>query len=674
MSKFVFLDYEYNSTTEPNLHVICGSFLIVDGGGARQQNFWLLDEEDREYHKAIVESLMLDDYIFVSYHVPAEARSLLSLGIDPLELKWIDLAAEYRMLLNHNHSLSTGMHLIKGKPKRLYAPKPKWERTEDDPKAQKAEVSLAACTYRLLGIDINLGHKDEMRDLILSKKEFTDDEKIKILDYCDSDIKYLPKLLKRMIRELKSKYSPKDRRKIKQDMLLRGNYGARTAKMESLGYPIDYEATRSFSNSVKPLLFEMQTEIQADFSSITPFLIDKKGEKYTQKQKNIRAWVETQKHENWLRTDQGELSLSLNAFERYYSSKGDQTNFGNRFIKYLRTKQSLNGFMPARKGKTLWDYVGSDERVRPYFGTFVAQSSRSQPSATSYILLKSSWMRCLIQPEPGRAIVAIDYSQQEFLIAALLSQDPNMIKAYESGDVYLYTGKLAKAIPEHGTKDEFPELRDKFKSTVLGIQYLMGHYSLASKLTMDTGIHHSSDDAEELIELFNEAYPDYAEYRDGVWDDYLDDGYIRLNDGWTMFGDNHNRRSVCNMPIQGAGAAIMRQAVALAQDSGLEVIMTLHDALYIECDSNQWRDCMLVLEQAMRTAFTAYFQDQPRILSCRMDPTVWSPDFNDELVKTHLGPVKTYSRYIDGRSFADYQKYKKYFTRDADLALIDSLG
>ena len=49
----------------------------------------------------------------------------------------------------------------------------------------------------------------------------------------------------------------------------------------------------------------------------------------------------------------------------------------------------------------------------------------------------ATWYRALIKPGPGHALAYIDYEQQEFAMAAHLSQDPKMIAAYASGDVYL---------------------------------------------------------------------------------------------------------------------------------------------------------------------------------------------------------------------------------------------
>ena len=249
-----------------------------------------------------------------------------------------------------------------------------------------------------------------------------------------------------------------------------------------------------------------------------------------------------------------------------------------------------------------------------------------------------------------------------------------MIDAYHSGDPYLYTAKLAGAIPWDGTKEEYSDIRDKFKAVVLGILYGMAAKGLAAKLTNDLGRPVDESEAEELILLIREAYPDYEYYKSDLWYRYNDYGYLRLPCGWTMWGDNPNRRSVGNFPIQGMGACIMRRAVATAMQDGLEVIMTLHDALYVECDSDSIDTTLSLLSKNMNDACLHYFPVglQP-YASCRQDPTIWSPDFDDEVHDTELGPVKHYRRYVEPSSVSDFNKYQKYLISEEDHELLATI-
>jgi DNA polymerase-1 len=71
-------------------------------------------------------------------------------------------------------------------------------------------------------------------------------------------------------------------------------------------------------------------------------------------------------------------------------------------------------------------------------------------------------------------VAYVDWSQQEFGIAASRSDDPAMMGAYQSGDPYPAFGKQAGRIPPDGTKKTHGADRELFKACVLGVQYGRG--------------------------------------------------------------------------------------------------------------------------------------------------------------------------------------------------------
>jgi len=372
-------------------------------------------------------------------------------------------------------------------------------------------------------------------------------------------------------------------------------------------------------------------------------------------------------HPYWRSTETGRIALSLEAFRDYYSSSSP--GLGGAMVRYLYTKQSLNGFLPAAKNskrKSFWEFVGSDKRVRPYYGIYGAQSARSQPGATGFLPLKANWMRCFITPPPGRAIAGLDYSSQEFLISALLSEDQDMIDAYHSGDPYLYFGKLDGAIPQNGTKETHAHERLVYKTVTLGISYLMGATSLSFKLSTDLGKKVTEDEAQDLINRFYDAFPDFALWQEEFIETYMSAGhskaYVKLPCGWYMFGDNRNPKSVGNVPIQGFGSSIMRKAVSLAQDKGLDVIYTLHDAVYIEYDEGKFSDIKL-LHDCMDEAFGFYFPDHVKKYShCRIDSFTWSPRYTKGSIEYEGISIDKNSIYLDSKGERDYFKYQEYLT------------
>jgi len=126
--------------------------------------------------------------------------------------------------------------------------------------------------------------------------------------------------------------------------------------------------------------------------------------------------------------------------------------------------------------------IGKDGRNRTMLSAFRARSGRNQPSNTKFIFGPSVWLRGLVKPPPGYGVAYIDWSQQEFGIAAVLSGDTAMQEAYLSGDRYLKFGQQAGAIPPKGTKETHKALRDLYKTCVLGVQYGMGRDTLAWRI------------------------------------------------------------------------------------------------------------------------------------------------------------------------------------------------
>jgi DNA polymerase-1 len=682
VSRIIALDFEFNRVVEPTVNLVCCATQDIKSGATKK--FWL--------HKSPKNKAALADYlrqfqILIGYACVAEARSLLALSLDPLKWDWLDLFLEYRMLTNHNDDLQWGKQLVDGKVKFFKKPKPKWERTEEDAAAGfKATHSLAEATYKLTGEIRDTEHKTKMRDLIISAPDdFTPAERRSIMDYCLEDVVFLPKIWEREKEEFGKLDANTSMQEYFHEALNRGRYSAHTAIMEATGYPINVEATRNFSRSIPHIIMECQRDINAQFPDIRPFKWKKNESRFSWNQVATREWIED-KHDTskWMKTNGGKkkipkLSLSLDAFERFYAFKHSypRGNFGAQMVRFLKLKQNLYGFSESGGGrKNFWDSVGSDGRVRPYMNIFGAQSGRSQPGASGFIFLKPAWMRVLVQPEPGRYIAGIDYGQQEFFLSALESEDQNMIAAYMSGDPYLYGAKLAGAIPEDGTAETHKIERNLFKNTYLGILYGMTKWGLAIKLTNDTGRQYDEEDAQEQIDIFEESFPQYMAWKEELMDAYSEGCGIRLPCGWRMWSDNDNLRSVCNVPIQGFGASVLRKDVDLAVGRGNSVIFTLHDATYIEGSMKNFKRDLAVLYKSMREAFQFYYKGTKYYDVAghiKLDPFAWSPDFKKDseseiIVYGKRVKVPCSNLYIDERSISEYERFKKYFEQpDTDL-------
>jgi len=661
--KYVYLDSEYNRTNERRLNVLCFALVFDD----QEKTYWFDNNHNKEFNDQIT-TLHENGYTFVSFNVEAESSALLSLGLDPLKYKWIDLYLEYLMLSNHNDQVSKGDQLIDGKVKYL----PRW-------KDEKGKKNLSAALFKLCGIQIDTKEKEEVRDLIISNPEsFTHEQKSRILDYCLSDTKHLPRLLYDINMLYKSFIPRSHRDTFHQEVYKRAKYAVRTAMMVRHGYPVHTEWLNTLKENIPILLMECAKDINTQFPDVMPFRWDPKSLKYKMDTKAIRSWIESCPYaKKWEKTETGLLSLSLDAWKKFYNYSHDypRYNFGAQMVRFLNLSQQLRGFSEpsGRNNNTFLDYVGSDGMCRPYMNIFGSQSSRSQPTSTSFLFLKTGWMRSLCVPPKGYAIGAIDYSSQEFLIGALEANDEKMLDAYRSGDVYLAYGKEIGVIPQNGTKATHGKERDAQKPVILGWQYWSTGYGLSDILNEQLGrIEYTPERAQLLLDKLDSVYSKFAEFRNRTISQYLVRKYVRLADGWYMFGDNKNERSVGNFPVQGMGAVIMRKAVELAQDAGLNVVFTLHDALYIMFKSDDLV-AMDTLKQCMKDAFCWYYHGETKdnAAMIRMDGKVWSLDYEEGEITTKGNfKLETQKIFVDKRAKKQYDSFQKYFTSKLNLELL----
>jgi hypothetical protein len=161
--------------------------------------------------------------------------------------------------------------------------------------------------------------------------------------------------------------------------------------------------------------------------------------------------------------------------------------------------------------------IGRDGRNRCLLSPYSTKTSSCAPSTTKYIFGAPSFLRGLIKPELGTALLLLDWVAQEFGIAAGLSHDTNMMQAYRAcdkpeGDVYLAFGKLIGAVPQDATKAGHPKERDMFKTVALGVLYGMGPLGLAARLGIPVC------EAEDLLAHHHRVFPHFWAWSELICD------------------------------------------------------------------------------------------------------------------------------------------------------------
>ena len=320
------------------------------------------------------------DSIFVAYYASAELGCFKALGWQ-MPAYVLDLFVEFRNLTNR----------------------------ADGSKPPAGNGLIGALTYFNLDC-IDAVEKDDMRSLVLSGGPWWNSQRAAILDYCAGDTTALERLLPTMLPKIDLPRA-----------LLRGRYMKATAAIEHNGTPIDIETLAQLRKYWTDIQDELIAEIDADYGVFDG--------------RTFRA----ERWENylvahgipWPRLETGRLNLSDGAFRQM--AKAHTAVSPMRELRSALSDLRLNDLA-----------VGDDGRNRTLLSVFASRTGRNQPSNSKYIFGLSVWLRSLIKPPARFGVAYIDWSQQEFGIAAALSGDGAMRAAYLSGDPYLAFAKQAK--------------------------------------------------------------------------------------------------------------------------------------------------------------------------------------------------------------------------------------
>ena len=448
--------------------------------------------------------------LFVAYYASAEMGCFLSLGW-PLPENVLDLFTEFR---NRTNGLPTPC----------------------------GSGLLGALAWHGLGA-VDAAEKESMRQLAMRGGPWTSTEKANLLDYCESDVAALARLLPAMEADLDMPHA-----------LLRGRYMKAAARLEDNGTPLDQEALPELRTHWESIQDRLIREIDADFGVF-------EGRSF--KAARFAEWL-TRENMPWPRLFSGGLDLSDDAFR-------EMARAHPRVAPLRELRAALSKMRLADLA------VGDDGRNRCLLSAFRARTGRNQPGNSKFIFGPSAWLRGLIKPQPGMGLAYVDWSQQEFGIAAALSGDRKMMDAYLSGDPYLAFAKQAGAVPEDATKKSHKAQRDQFKACVLAVQYGMGADSLAVRIGQPV------ISARELLRLHRETYRVFWNWSDAAVDTAMLHGRLQTVFGWTItVGANVNPRFLRNFPMQANGSEMLRLACCIATEAGIRVCAPVHDAILIE--------------------------------------------------------------------------------------------
>lgn len=212
--------------------------------------------------------------------------------------------------------------------------------------------------------------------------------------------------------------------------------------------------------------------------------------------------------------------------------------------------------------------------------------------------------------DEGKVLVDADYSQIELRVLASMSEDENMISAFQSGaDIHTATAAQVFGLPIDMVT---PILRSRAKAVNFGIVYGIGAFSLSK----DIGV--TRKEADTYIKSYLATYPKVASYMENTINDAKLNGYVT-----TLFGRRRylpelsssngmlrafGERVARNAPIQGTAADIIKLAMIKVFETLKEkvpsanLILQVHDELIVECLESDAKIVSDILKTEMENA------------------------------------------------------------------------
>ena len=260
-------------------------------------------------------------------------------------------------------------------------------------------------------------------------------------------------------------------------------------------------------------------------------------------------------------------------------------------------------------------YIDEGNRIHSTFNQTITATGRissTEPNLQNIPIRTELGRRIrkIFIPADGYLFMDADYSQIELRVLAHMSDDEQLIEAYQmEQDIHRITASKVF----HTPFDEVTDLqRRNAKAVNFGIVYGISSFGLSQDLSI------SKKEAAEYIEQYFETYPGIKTFLDKLVADAKDCGYVR-----TMFGrkrpipelssSNFMQRSfgervAMNSPIQGTAADIIKIAMihvwARLKKEGLKskLILQVHDELLIETYAPEEEKVKQILSEEMQKA------------------------------------------------------------------------
>jgi len=216
-------------------------------------------------------------------------------------------------------------------------------------------------------------------------------------------------------------------------------------------------------------------------------------------------------------------------------------------------------------------------------------------------------LRNVFKPQKGYVFIDADYSQIELRVLADISNDENMIHAFNNDeDIHLQAASQVFNVPlEQVSKEE----RSRAKAVNFGIVYGISDYGLGEQIGVSRKV------AKAYIEQYLDKYSGIKKFMEDISEQAKKDGYVKTlynrrryipeiqSNNYVVRQFGH--RIAMNTPIQGSAADIIKIAMINVykelkkKNLKSRLILQVHDELLIEAKEEEKEMVEKILKNEM---------------------------------------------------------------------------
>jgi DNA polymerase-1 len=427
-------------------------------------------------------------------------------------------------------------------------------------------------------------------------KEMAQDDWAKLYEYQALDTYYTVRLYFDLHREAKKQEEGEISNRVMEELLLPATLAFK--EIELSGTPIDRNYFRSLRDDLEEELGTLEERLRELAGN--PSL-------------NISSPAQTKDliYNTWGLQATGRVWRGAAAHAkdrlRYESNPGTDRGILLAMLKDLeegsREYEGVQGIIDYRlKSKILQTYVlgvldrvDSEGLLHPEYllhGTATGRLSCQNPNLQNIPMMMGPVIRKGFKADPGCVFMEADFKQLELRIAAHLSQDEAMLRAFGEGrDIH---GEVAVMLFHKRPEEITPQERYMAKCMNFGIVYGRGAKSLAEGFEMEElerqgGKRWTLDEAEQYQRRFLAGFPGLTQWmsrvkRSTVRDHYVETILGRRRRFPLIQGEARSaiERQAVNTPIQGTASDICLRALTMLHfqlPDGARILFSVHDSI-----------------------------------------------------------------------------------------------